>query len=110
MSDKPTSDVLAPCPLCGVAVQFRKALWPSDGCVDAIIHAAPTDCGMVEYSTGTFDESVIGKWNALPRQQDCARCADLEAALDGCLESMEWSTPQGWHAFDRARAARKGEG
>lgn len=54
---------LKPCPFCGKRMQFRKALWPSDGCVDAVIHAEPTDCGLVDFSTNTIDESVIKHWN-----------------------------------------------
>jgi hypothetical protein len=34
-----------------------------DGNVDAIIHAAPTNCGLIEFSDGTVDESIIVKWN-----------------------------------------------
>jgi hypothetical protein len=42
---------------------FRKALWPSDGCVDAIIHTSTTQCGMTDFSDGTIDESIIARWN-----------------------------------------------
>lgn len=31
----------------------------------------------------------------------------LEAALRGCLEHMEWSTPQGRAAYEEGRAALK---
>src|ERR1700749_106334 len=58
-----TSPELLPCPWCKGTVQFRKALWISDGNTDAIIHAGPTNCGMVEFSDGTTDESIIAKWN-----------------------------------------------
>lgn len=54
---------LKPCPFCKKAVQFRKALWPSDGCVDAIIHEMPSECGMSFFSDNTTDESIIAKWN-----------------------------------------------
>jgi len=54
---------LKPCPFCGANVKFRKALWPSDGCVDGIIHANETDCGLIEFSNYTTDESIIELWN-----------------------------------------------
>lgn len=54
---------LAPCPFCGGAMQFRKALWPSDGNTDAIIHAEPTECGMPAFDIGSTDEGVIAAWN-----------------------------------------------
>lgn len=54
---------LSPCPFCGGAVMFRKALFVSDGCTDAIIHAEPTNCGMTDFTTYTTDESVIAAWN-----------------------------------------------
>ena len=54
---------LADCPFCGGAVMFRKALFVSDGCTDAIIHAAPTNCGLTDFTTYTTDESVITTWN-----------------------------------------------
>jgi hypothetical protein len=63
MSNQSSSPVIEPCPFCRGMMQFRKALWPSDGCVDAIIHAFPTQCGMVEFSDGSIDESIIAKWN-----------------------------------------------
>ena len=62
MSERSSPDI-DPCPFCRGTMQFRKALWPSDGCVDAIIHAFPTQCGMVEFSDGSIDESIIAKWN-----------------------------------------------
>lgn len=66
---------LLPCPFCEGAVQFRKALWPSDGNVDAIIHASPTTCGMLEFSDGSTDESILARWNARnrPAQQQPGR-------------------------------------
>lgn len=54
---------LKPCPFCDGEVMFRKALWPSDGCTDAIIHATFNGCGLGEFSTYTIDESVITAWN-----------------------------------------------
>lgn len=64
MSDKMREAALAPCPFCNGGMQFRKALWPSDGNCDAVIHAGPNECGLVEFADGSIDESVIGKWNA----------------------------------------------
>lgn len=58
-----TAGELLPCPFCGRAMLFRKALWPSEGNFDGVIHAAPGECGLVEFSTGTIDESVIAAWN-----------------------------------------------
>src|ERR1700728_2776190 len=63
MTDIPIAEQIAACPLCKGRMQFRKALWPSDGCVDAIIHAEPTDCGMAEFSDGSADESILAKWH-----------------------------------------------
>jgi hypothetical protein len=65
MNELPNGYVLAPCPFCGGEVQFRKALWPSDGCTDAVIHSfpLPATCGMGDFSTDTTDESVIAAWN-----------------------------------------------
>lgn len=58
-----TQEELLPCPFCGGEAQFRKALWPSDGNTDAIIHAAPSECGLSHFDIGTTDESVIAAWN-----------------------------------------------
>tara|TARA_R100001244_G_scaffold2541_1_gene3945 strand:+ start:14889 stop:15209 length:321 start_codon:yes stop_codon:yes gene_type:complete len=57
---------------------FRKALWPSDGDTDAVIHHGPADCGMVCFYSDRTDESVVAAWNA--RATD-ARIAALEEAL-----------------------------
>jgi hypothetical protein len=54
---------LSPCPFCGAAVQWRAALWPSEGDRDAIIHAEPTGCGLSDFSDDTFDQSIVAKWN-----------------------------------------------
>lgn len=60
----PATDVaLLPCPFCGGAMMFRKALWPSDGNVDAVIHAAPVECWLSDFYDMTTDESIIAKWN-----------------------------------------------
>lgn len=61
------SEKLRECPFCGGRVMFRKALWPSDGDTDAIIHAFNTNgarfCGMDVFTTYTADESIIELWN-----------------------------------------------
>ena len=54
---------LKPCPFCQGTMQFRKALHISDGNTDAVIHAYPTQCGMVAFEDGTTDESIIDRWN-----------------------------------------------
>lgn len=60
---RPDGGELKPCPFCKQAMMFRKALWPSDGNIDAIIHAEHGDCGMLEFSNNTTDESIIEVWN-----------------------------------------------
>lgn len=63
MSEKPLDN----CPFCAGRMMFRKALWPSDGDTDAIIHAFNTNgarfCGMDVFTTYTADESIIELWN-----------------------------------------------
>jgi hypothetical protein len=56
---------LKACPWCGAAVMERHALWPSEGDADAIIHAAPTECGLVEFSIGASDGGASTRvaWN-----------------------------------------------
>ena len=46
-------------------MQPREALWPSDGDVDGIIHASPTDCPLPEFSVHVADDcvSVTAAWN-----------------------------------------------
>jgi len=59
-----TNQTLRECPFCDGPVQFRKALWPSDGNTDAVIHCGPSDdCGLVDFDIGTTDERVIAAWN-----------------------------------------------
>jgi len=71
-------------------MMLRGALWPSEGDRDAIIHAAPTECPMGDFSNDTFDESIIEVWNrrASPSQvapanpaQVMELIADLEQAV-----------------------------
>jgi hypothetical protein len=59
------TEVLLPCPFCGGEVQHRFALWPSDGNVDAIMHAQPSECGLPDFSVGTADsgKAVAAAWN-----------------------------------------------
>lgn len=64
----PTADEgeeLRSCPFCGGAVQHRHALFVSDGNTDAIIHAAPAVCGLLDFDIGTadFGVSVAAAWN-----------------------------------------------
>jgi hypothetical protein len=59
------TEKLLPCPFCGGAMQPRDALWPSEGDVDGIIHANPTDCPLPEFSLHVADNcvSVTAAWN-----------------------------------------------
>ena len=59
------SEEMKPCPFCEAPMMERHALWPSDGDTDSIIHAAPTDCGMVDFSIGAADNGVSTRaaWN-----------------------------------------------
>jgi len=68
----PGSEKLLPCPFCGGAVQFRKALHISDGNVDSVIHAAPTDCPMVVFEDGSTDESILARWNVRAAAQSAS--------------------------------------
>ncbi len=96
---------LLPCPFCGGAMQFRKALWPSDGNTDAIIHAQPAECPLSDFSNATIDESIIAEWNtralATPTQcegqapvawlvawrYDCSECSRV---FDREASALEW--------------------
>lgn len=89
MTDDSLSEAeLEPCPFCGGAMLFRKALWPSDGCVDGIIHAAPTDCGMIGFSTETIDESVIAAWNTRTAASEAEQRA-RDKAIEECAKVAE---------------------
>ena len=74
----PAEKALSACPFCQGAVQFRKALHICDGNTDAIIHAAPTNCGMAQFEDGSTDESIIAKWNT----RSVNAVPDLIAALE----------------------------
>ena len=68
---------ISTCPFCQGVMQFRKALHIADGNTDAIIHAGPTNCGMVQFEDGSTDESIIAKWNT----RSVNAVPDLVAAL-----------------------------
>lgn len=64
MTDTPE---LLPCPFCGGDMMYRKALWPSDGDCDAIIHKVQQggpdgNCGLSYFSNGTADGQIIDAW------------------------------------------------
>jgi len=66
MSETPE---LLPCPFCGGEMMFRKALWPSDGDTDSIIHKVPQggpdgNCGSGDFSNGTSDGQIVTAWNS----------------------------------------------
>lgn len=85
---------LRPCPFCGEAMMFRAALWPSEGDRDGIIHAAPTDCPMGEFSNDTADESIISAWN----HRDLPSDAEAAGLIAEWREKMEGVTPGPWTA------------
>ena len=78
---------LKPCPFCGKAMQYRAALFVSDGCTDAVIHAEPTDCGLVQFDIGATDGGVstIAAWN---RRATDPAVAELVEALNAILTDM----------------------
>ena len=78
---------LKPCPFCGKAMQYRAALFVSDGCTDAVIHAEPTDCGLVQFDIGATDGGVstIAAWN---RRATDPAVAELVAALGAILADI----------------------
>lgn len=83
---------LAPCPFCDKPVMLRKALWPSDGDADFIIHSEPTDCPLYDFSNGTADESIIEVWNrrALqPALPHAGKVSDYWHSIDAAPED-EW--------------------
>lgn len=86
---------LLPCPFCGGVMMFRKALWPSDGNTDAIIHAGPSVCGLAAFDVGTADESVIPIWNRRapsPRDQACSAMLG-SAAVAAPFENEQTPSP-----------------
>ena len=78
-NDKPTSDVLAPCPFCGGAGVLHENDW-----CEPPEWIAQCPCGATIAAADFKRDSTIAAWNRrAPRPtQDCARCADLEAAVD----------------------------
>jgi len=90
-TDAPTPEaILRPCPFCNGGMQFRKALWPSDGNTDAIIHDSATDCPLVEFEDGTIDESIIARWNAALDTFAAARVkAAVEEEREECLAALK---------------------
>ena len=94
----PLREALMPCPFCKHDVQFRKALWPSDGNADAIIHTESSNCGLVEFSDGSIDESIVSKWNTRaalaapqpnPITTDMSTRDEIEAGSDLTDEEIE---------------------
>lgn len=83
---------LLPCPFCGGQMQFRQALWPSEGDTDAVIHAAPTNCPLSDFSNDTFDGSVIPAWNTrarLPSSNAAVELTPLDAEIEAALHHLQ---------------------
>lgn len=80
---------LKPCPFCGGRMMLRAALWPRKGDCDAIIHAKATDCAMGQFCDGTFNESIVERWNArnlaasMPSEQEIAQVL-VDRFLERC--------------------------
>lgn len=64
-------------------MMLRDALWPSEGDTDGILHAAPTDCPLGEFSVQVADEcvSVAAAWNKRALSPDLTEVAYLREAL-----------------------------
>jgi hypothetical protein len=78
MSDKPTSDVLASCPFCnGDALRSET---PRGYRVECSNRWQGCPMNMRTHHRLT-QEAADAAWDTRPAQ-DCARCADLEAALE----------------------------
>lgn len=98
------------CPLCGKAMQCRAALFVSDGCTDAIIHAEPTDCGLVQFDIGATDGGVstIAAWNRRATDPAVAELVEALGLAEGHLAEM--LSDAKWHpighcpVLDRIRA------
>lgn len=82
------SEELKPCPFCGGKMFFQKALWPSDGNVDSIIHDGVSQCGMVGFSIGTTDESVMAAWNT--RATEATLRAENELMRGALADLVSW--------------------
>ena len=91
----PEKPDLLPCPLCNKAMQFRQALWISDGDTDSIIHAEEADCGIAVFLDGTSDHSIIAKWNRRPSPPPASvEAVELdEAAFQRFLDICENPPP-----------------
>jgi hypothetical protein len=88
---EPEPVALQPCPFCGRAMRPRWALWPSDGDVDGIMHAAPTDdCWQGEFTINTADKSVVDAWNrrAAPPPPPPAGPSDTAPLLDAMQKTL----------------------
>lgn len=84
MAETKARQVLTSCPFCNKAMQYRAALFVSDGCTDAVIHAEHTDCGLVQFDIGATDGGVstIAAWNRRPTDPAVAELVEaLEKAL-----------------------------
>lgn len=109
----PAAQNLLPCPFCGGEVQFRKALWPSDGDFDAIIHRdSSPHCGVMYFSNATADGQIIDVWNrrAVAHDPSYNLAASLAAENRRLREALERGdddrTTADWNLIDRwARAA-----
>lgn len=88
---------LLPCPFCGGAMQPRHALWASDGDTDSVIHAEPSECGLVGFSIGTADNgvSVAAAWNRRPALEHAQRVA-LPAFDTVWRQDYEWDGKRGY--------------
>lgn len=101
--------VLEPCPFCNKAMQYRAALFASDGCTDAVIHAEPTDCGLVQFDIGATDGGVstIAAWNRRSGADRAAMVEECEPALV-LAETIIRQIPQNgkyWDTISRFWAA-----
>ena len=96
--DADRTPTLKPCPFCGQAMQFRKALWPSDGCTDGINHAEPTECGMGCFDIGTTDEGVIDAWNRRAAPTDERAAFEAWARRTSRLPTLAYDAWQAWQA------------
>jgi len=99
MAETKARQVLTSCPFCNKAMQYRAALFVSDGCTDAVIHAEHTDCGLVQFDIGATDGGVstIAAWN---RRATDPAVPELVEALRRALPSVQ-SDAEMMDAIDR---------